>query len=266
MEFLLRLANVAEVGIQVQALVPQHPFPLVLHVLDFPLNQQVGGSDGRAFQQRVHALFLEGVIGLGLGLAGNSFENVGAKSFHVVKPFADTLGEFIIQVCQGLLLYRQDLHFEGNFLPGILGPRILLRNRHGEVLVLALFHVLQVLGKAGEGEDVGDFRDVVHFLVVDHLLAIHFALDVEIKQVAEHDRTGHGFPRRHFAANPLQDLVNLVVGNFHRFLFQPDTVELAQVDGGFQGNGGLEGDGLQFQDFNSRLHKGLNLFILQGLV
>ena len=151
-------------------------------------------------------------------------------------------------------------------LAGKLGPGISLGDSDGEIFGFSLGQPFQVGRKPGEGKHVGLLGHVVNALVIDHFFPVNGPLNVQVQQVPVLHRTFHGFPKRDFLPQPLNNVVNLFFSDFHRRTLNAQALVVAEIHDWLKGHHRLEGDGFNFVELHLRFDEGLQALVPQDLV
>ena len=201
--------------------------------------------------------------GFGGGAGGHIFGEGGAQRRQVVKALAHGFGEFVVQVGQRLFLDGQHFHPKVHGLTGVLLAGVVVRDGNDELAFVILGEAQQVGGETGKRQDVFRLRHIFHVGIVNHGCVADGAAHIEVEAVAVLRRAFHRLPDGLLLADGFQRGVNLLGADFIRRDGYPDGAVIAQIHGGFQGDGGGKGHRLQIRNLNTGLAESAHLLVPQ---
>ena len=261
-----RFAHKPQVRSHIQALLLEHPLPFRLHRFQLPLVKNCGSVHHRRLAKGIQALLLQLAPRRRAGLAGHRLLNVGAQGGQVVKTLPHRFGKLIVKLRQVLFLHRQHRYLELNLFAGILRTGIIVRNGNRKLQLFILAGADQVGRKPGKWQHIVLMRHILHIPVLQHGLAVHQPVNINVQPVSELRRPLNRLPYAVLLPYPFQHPVNFFVGNADRVGFHADGTIVAQVNRRLQRHSRLEGHRRQVGNFNAGLGKSGYLFILEDFV
>ena len=265
--FIIGFAHKLEVGGQIQALLLEHSFPVGLEGFQLALVEDGRGVDGGGVAEGVQAFLFQFLAGGGFGVFGKRRYHIGAQGGEVVVGVIQGTGEVVVQVREDFFLDGEDGYGEVDFLAGVAGAGVVLGDGEDEVQVVLLGDAKKVGGEAGEGQDIVVLGNVFHILLGDDGFVVHSAVDGDVEAVAELGRSFYGFPDRLLFLHLAEDVFHALVGDGYRFVFHPEGLVVAEFHGGFQGDGGGEGNGgFQFGNLDPGVGEGGDFGVGEDLV
>ena len=264
--FVLAFAHEVQVSGHIKALLLQHSFPLGAYRINFAFVKQWRGVDDGDLADGGEAFLLQFVAGGGFGLGRKVCHYGSAQGREIVITFAQGSGEFVVQFRHVFFLDGQNGYLEINIPSGEGGSGIVIGDAQRKCQFVILGRAQQIGGKAGERQDAILGGNVFHVLFVDYGVLAHSSLDIDIEAVAVLNGAFYGFPHYLLFLHSLEGAVNLFVGYGDRLLGQADGAIVAQVNAGFQGDGGRKGDdGVDLRDFDAGFRKGGHGLVGEGL-
>ena len=207
-------------------------------------------------------LFQLAAVGGG-GAGSHIFGEGGAQRRQVVKSLAHGFRQLVVQVGQRLFLDGQHFHPKVHGLAGVLLAGVVVRDGKDELAFVVLGQAEQVGGETGERQHIFRLRDIFHVGIVNHGFSADGAAHIEVEAVAVLRRAFHRFPDGLLLADGFQRGINLLGADFIRSNRYPDGAVIAQIHGGFQGDGGGKGDRLQVGNLDAGFAESADFLVPQ---
>ena len=222
------------------------------HVLDLVVDQQRGNVELSALDQLIEGILAQLHVAGPLGFGHHARPYGLPELFKGVVAVTHSLGELVVKVREAALLDLLHGDAKVGLLAGNGNVEVVVRYGQMELEGRAYLRADDLPGEPVERQGGLLIYRVLGVVGIDYGLLAHVPQRRHGDTVAEFDSPLDGLPDRRALPEVFDLRVQVLVGNLDLLLLHPDVQVAAQVYGGREGNGGLQGYGRE----GDKLHSG----------